>query len=300
MPESIAALVPGALRRPVKRAFRAVGVATSTIRPLPDYLIIGTHRAGTTSLHECLLEHPCVAPNFPSVQRIKGVRYFDEHFRESVAWYRSHFPTVAYRGWLQQIRRQPVLAGEASPYYLFHPLAAQRAATILPKAKLIVLLRNPIDRAYSHWRRERRDGTEPLSTFEAAVDAEYDRIEGEADRIVNEKDYYSYAHENFSYIAQGLYFEPLRTWLNYYPRERIHVELSEHFFVDPESVYDRVLRFLDLPAFQLRHSARANSNHPSKPLSRVTRRRLASRIVPHNRRLEELLGMDLGWDAISG
>ena len=296
MPESIAALMPGALRRPVKRAFRSVGVATSAFRPLPDYLIIGTHRAGTTSLHECLLEHPCVAPGFPAVQQIKGVRFFDEHYHEGADWYRSHFPTRAYRQWILQRYGRPALAGDASPYYLFHPLAAERAARLVPHARLIVLVRNPIDRAYSHWRRERRDGTEPLATFEQALAAEPDRLAGETLRILSNDRYYSYAHENFSYLTQGLYMKALDAWLRHFRREQIHVEVSERFSAEPQRVYDRVLQFLGLPPHRLRHGAQANVNPATRELDAHTRRQLAARVAAENRRLEQCLGVPLGWD----
>src|SRR4029453_1468552 len=121
---------------------------------------------------------------------------------------------------MQRLRAGRVLIGDASPYYLFHPAAAERASRIMPHVKLIVLLRNPIDRAYSHWRRERRNGREPLARFEDAVAAEPTRLAGEVERIVSDHRYYSHAHENFSYMTQGLYLESLLKWFERYPREQ--------------------------------------------------------------------------------
>jgi Sulfotransferase domain len=294
MASSIAAMAPGVVRRPAKRLFRYVGVATSDLRPLPDFLIIGTHRGGTTSLHEYLDQHPCVARKFPRVQNLKGARYFDENFFRGIDWYRAHFPTAAYRS-VRRLRGGPVVSGEASPYYLFHPAAAERASRVVPHAKIIVLLRDPVERAYSHWKRERRDGTEPLG-FEDAVAAEPERLAGEVDRILSDERYYSYAHENFSYVTQGLYVDALQRWLDHYPREQIYVEASERFLRDPQRAYDGVLRFLGLPPFSLRDARPLNTTGSSQRLASITRRELAARVAPYNRRLEELLGIRFGWD----
>ncbi len=297
--DSIAAAAPGVVRRPIKRLFRGFGVATSDFRPLPDYLIIGTHRGGTTSLHRYLHQHPCVAPNYPRLQNVKGVRYFDQNIFMGIDWYRSHFPTVAYRSYLRHRHGGPVLSGEASPYYLFHPAAAERAAKAVPGAKIIALLRDPIERASSHWKRERRDGTEPLESFEEAIAAEPERLAGEVERILSDDRYYSYAHENFSYISQGLYLESLRRWLEHYPREQVHIEVSERFFEDPQAGYDRVLRFLGLPPFSLPDVKPWNvtGQRTGQRLGPETRRQLTARTSPHNRRLEKYLGIKLGWDA---
>ena len=295
MSTAIGAAAPGVVRRPIKRLFRGFGIATSGLRPLPDYLIIGAHRAGTTSLWTYLHEHPCVSVNFPRLQGVKGVRYFDENYARGIGWYRSHFPTAAYRGYLRRRHGTRALAGDASSYYLFHPAAAERAARVVPDARIVVLLRNPIDRAYSHWQRERRDGKEPLERFDEAVAAEPERLAGEVERILNDDRYYSYAHENFSYIAQGLYLDPLRRWFEHYPRERVHVELSERFSREPQAAYERVLNFLGLPSLELR-DARPRNTVAAEPLDPAIRQQLSARLAPHNRRLEEFLGIELGWD----
>jgi hypothetical protein len=291
----IAKAAPGVARRPIKRAVRRFGVATSGLRPLPAFLVIGTHRGGTTSLQRYLDRHPCVLRNFPRAQDVKGVRYFDENFFRGVDWYRSHFATAAYRRYMGRLHGGPVLSGDASPYCLFHPAAAERASRVVPEAKIIVLLRDPIERAYSHWKRERRNGREPLERFEDAVAAEPDRLRGEVERILSDERYYSYAHENFSYISQGLYLDPLRQWLDRYPRERVFIASSERFREDPERVYLEVLEFLGLPAFPLRDAARLNADPAGRELDPELRRALSARVAPHNRRLEAYLGLELGW-----
>src|SRR5438093_4320202 len=156
---SIAARTPKPLVRGVKAGIRAVyATPTSKLRVLPDFLIIGAQRAGTTSLYRYLSRHPAVAPAVLA----KGAHYFDTAFDRGLPWYRGHFPT---RMTAERIRaREGTFAtGEGSPYYLFHPLAAERIAAALPGVKLVALLRDPVERASSHWVHEAERGFEQLS-----------------------------------------------------------------------------------------------------------------------------------------
>ncbi|MDQ2677008.1 MAG: sulfotransferase domain-containing protein, partial [Actinomycetota bacterium] len=125
--------------------------------------------------------------------------------------------------------------------------------------------------------------------------AEPQRLAGEVDRILADERYYSYAHENFSYMTQGHYREPLQEWLEHYPRERVHVELSERFAADPQGGYDRVLEFLGLPPRTLRDASPRNTIE-ADPLDPAVHRELSARMAEENDRLEEFLGVDLGWD----
>jgi hypothetical protein len=288
------AIVPTPVRNAAKAGLRRFAVATSSRRTLPDFLIIGTKRGGTTSLFNALAEHPSVAPLFPAAQQIKGVHFFDQHFDRGVDWYRSHFPTVARR--LREERRLggPYLAGEGSPYSLYHPLAAERAARVVPDARFIVQLRDPVDRAYSHYRERVRHGAEPLS-FEDALDAEPERLAGEEERIVREAPgYQSFGHENWSYFAQGSYAAQLERWFASFPRESLLVLRSEDLFEDFEGVYRKVLQFLGLPPDGKRSFRRFNY-HPGAGMSAVTRDRLRTSYREHNERLRALLDRDFGW-----
>ena len=157
-----------------QKAFR---VSTNPLRMMPDFIIIGTQKGGTTSLYRYLIEHPCVAPIY-----IKEPHFFDIYFYKGLQWYRAHFPTAVEKYYARHIQKHDLITGEASPYYLFHPQAARRVAKTLPKARLIVLLRNPIDRAYSQYQHQtRQDGVEPL-TFEEALECEEKRLAGEEEK----------------------------------------------------------------------------------------------------------------------
>jgi len=160
---------------PVRRAGRALvlgyGAATARWRTVPDFLLIGAKRSGSTSLFRYLGEHPQVAPLFPSARLLpimredqKGVHYFDSNSTHRLAWYRAHFRSDVARARQARALGAPVITGEASPYYLFHPLAAERAAAAVPHARIIVLLREPVARTYSHWSEQRRNGGRTGST----------------------------------------------------------------------------------------------------------------------------------------
>ena len=190
------------------RAVRSGATALRRInagrRPLPGFVILGAQKAGTTSLHEYLCEHPLA-----SSSTVKEVHYFDLAYERGPAWYRAHF---------QIPRRADEIAGEASPYYLFHPLVPARVARDLPEARLIVLLRNPIERAYSHHNHERALGFEKLG-FVEAIECEPERLRGEEERLAGERGYRSFAHQHHGYLARGRYADQLERWLAHVERE---------------------------------------------------------------------------------
>jgi hypothetical protein len=250
-------------------------------------LIIGAQKAGTTALYSYLREHPAVAgPPW------KEVSFFDRHFWRGATWYRGHFPNRLYlRGVRARAGVEPIV-GEASPSYLFHPQAPERAAELLPDVRLIALVRNPIDRALSHYHHEVALGREPLR-FEQALDQEDARMEGELARMRDPR-YFSHAWWNFTYQSRGRYAEQLARWLELYPRERLLVVPSEDLLERPGETYRQVLEFLGAPAHELRSYPRIFVREYAG-MDRETRGRLREHYAEPNRRLYELLGRDLGW-----
>ena len=282
-------------REAVKRLLRRYGESTSGLRRGPDFVVIGAKRGGTTSLYNYLLEHPAVQPLFPGRQHIKGVHYFDSEFGHGQRWYRSHFPIEVGGYRVARPIVSPAVAGEASPYYLFHPLAAERLANDFPDVRLIVLLRDPVERAYSHFKERTHHGGETLS-FEEALSAEEGRLRGEAERIVSEPGYRSVEHENHSYIAQGRYLDMLPRWFKLFPREQFHIVASEDFYADPERRVNEVWSFLGLAPRKLVNRKRYNYL-PAPGIRPTTRQRLHNALAGHNLELEELLECKLPWPA---
>jgi sulfotransferase family protein len=163
----------------------------------------------------------------------------------------------------------------------------------VPDAKLIALLRDPVDRALSHYHHEVALGREPLS-FEEAIEAETERTRGEEERLVREPGYFSHAWWDHTYLARGRYAEQLERWLAVFPREQLLVVASDELAAEPGETYARVLEFLGAPARELESYPRVYEQSYAE-MSADTRRRLAEHFADPNRRLYELLGRDLGW-----
>ena len=271
--------LPGPVRSVLRNAVWTWGTATARSRPLPGFLILGAQKAGTTALYEYLRRHPGITG-----PRWKEVSYFDRHYRRGPAWYRGNFPAG----------RRGRLVGEASPSYLFHPLAPARAAALVPGARLIAILRDPVERAYSHYQHEVSFGREPLG-FEEAIELEEERMEGELERMLADPGYFSHAWWNYTYVARGLYAEQLERWYASFPAEQLLVLANEELSAEPAATYARVLGFLGAAPYGLESYPRVfDRDYPD--LDAATRARLADRFAGPNRRLYELLGRDLGWD----
>ncbi|MEU8192942.1 sulfotransferase [Microbispora amethystogenes] len=278
-----------------RKAFRAYGMATARTRPDPDFLLIGAKRGGSTSLYYALLEHPRVIPLFPSANLLpkanhtKGIHFFDSNYDKGMRWYRSHLPSRATRARAARRAGGPVITGEGSPYYLHHPLAARRAHQDVPGARILLILRDPVERTFSHYRERVRAGAESLS-FEDALEAEAERTAGEEQRITENPSYRSYAHEQQSYVAQSEYAVALRRWLDSYPAERFHVVTSEEFYRDQQRVCDGIAAFLGLPPAPLPGAGKVWNPAPKAELAPAVRKKLADHFAPHNAALEKLLG----------
>ena len=248
---------------------------------MPDFIIIGAQRCGTTSLYKYLTKHPSVARGL-----LKEVHFFDLHFRKGIPWYRSQFPSLFHK--------RAFIAGEASPYYIFHPHAPRRIFETIPQAKLIALLRNPVDRALSHYYHEVANGVEPLS-FEDAIDREGERLDGEMEKLLEDEDYQSFNHRHFSYLLRGIYVDQLKVWMDLFSKEQLLILRSEDMLSDPSATTKRVSDFLGLPGWEPNTFKKYNARAYPK-MDPNTRKRLIEYFEPHNQRLYEYLGVNLGWD----
>ena len=190
------------------------------VERLPEFLGLGTQKGGTTTLQQLLNQHPAV-----HLAACKEVHYFSKHWEQPTSWYASHFNAALP----QQI------CGEITPFYLFHPEAPQRIHRLLPDAKLIVLLRDPVERALSQYFHSRRLGLEPLP-LEQAFQAEVDRLSsGEMVHL-----------QEHSYVSRSRYVEQLDRYLNLFPEQQLLVLQSETFFANPTTTWQRIEAFLNL------------------------------------------------------
>jgi hypothetical protein len=267
-------------------------MASADLRPWPDFLVVGTKRGGTTSIHHLLLQHPDVVPMFPA-RRLKSPMYFSQHYDRGDRWYRSHFATTPYRWALEQARHRPTVTGETSPYYLYNPYAAERIQRSIPDVKIVIMLRDPVRRAYSHYWERVENGVEPLS-FRDALDAERTRTAGELDRMAADPNYYSEAHDWYSYRDRGLYAPQLRRYFELFAPERLLVLQSEDFYRDEQQAVDQVTDFLAIPRHALGRKERYNYIPVPKMDPDVEADLVAFYRGP-NQEVYELLGRDLGW-----
>lgn len=272
--------LPAPVRIVARHAIWTFGRVTSRLRPLPDFLVLGAQKAGTTALYAYLRWHPRITgPAW------KEVSFFDRHYARGTAWYRGNFPLH---------RRGPApLVGEASPSYLFHPLAPRRVGALVPEARLIALLRDPVDRALSHYHHEVALGREPLS-FEEALAAEGERTRGEVERLLADPRRFSRAWWDHTYLARGRYAEQLERWLAVFPRHQLLLLTTEELAARPGETYARALEFLEAAPHTLDAYPRIfERDYPD--MAPETRRRLREYYDEPNHQLAELLGREPGW-----
>lgn len=262
---------------------------TSRDRVTPDFVVIGGQKCGTTSLYRYIKSHPNFVPPYK-----KGGTYFDANYSKGIAWYRAHFPLASIMAAKREAGMN-VLTGEVATSYIHHPLAASRMAELQPSVKLIAVLRNPVERAYSHYQHMVRTGRENLG-FKSALEMEEERVEGSLEKAMAGDDGALRKFRDFSYKSRGRYAEQLERWFECFDRKRFLILKSEDLFEKPVWVCNQIYQFLDLPDQAQASYENANPGRYS-PADAQILRELAEYFKPYNQRLYELVGMDFGWDA---
>jgi hypothetical protein len=271
---------------PVSNRYRLL---TARMRVLPDFLIIGAQKAGTSSLYGYLVQHPDAMECAD-----KEPNYFFRHYDKGLDWYRSRFPLSLAARARRRATGYDVLTGEATVSYLSSPDVPRRVFDVLPQVKLIVLLRDPVDRAYSHYNHRRRKGNEPRS-FEEAVESDKRNLKDGWESLKKDGSIQTVGEMHFSYLARGFYVDQLKLWMSVFPREQFLIVKAEDFYSDPRVVFKKTLRFLDLRDWDLPSYRRFNVGGYTAKISPSTRDDLNAYFAPHNRRLYEYLGTDFGW-----
>jgi hypothetical protein len=245
-----------------------------------DFLIIGAQKCGTTSLYNYLIQHPQIVP-----ARTKEVHFFDLNFNKGIEWYQDQFHPFE--------RQNNLISGEASPYYIFHPLVAERVQQILPKVKIIILLRNPVDRAISHYYHEVRLGVEEKE-IEQAIGSEPTRIAGETEKLIQNPNHYSFNHQHYTYISRGKYIDQIKNWLNHFPKQQILILKSEDLYNHPPAILKQVCNFLQIPPYQLPNHDKYNAGQ-YPPIDPAMYQQLTTYFHPYNQNLEKYLGRTFNW-----
>jgi len=240
----------------------------------PNFLIIGAQRCGTTSLRNYLKQHPQI-----QMSARKELHYFDREFPRGIEWYKRHFVS---RG---------LAVGEASPYYIFHPDIPSRVRVELPDAKIIVLLRNPVDRAYSHYNHEIFGFKKPMEkeSFERALFLEEERTSSDLKRSFGIRDnVYPFSLNHYTYKRRGIYIDQLERWFNSFDREKILVIQNEYMKGHRESVLKSIYEFLGVKYFEVNHDGEFNVQRYEKMDSGI-RKELLKYFSSFNKSLKEFL-----------
>jgi sulfotransferase family protein len=263
--------------RPGHLLTRGARRATARFRALPNFIILGAQGCGTTSLYWWLNEHPQVSPAV-AARGNRELHYFDLHYEKGERWYRSQFP----------LARRTTVTGEETPYLFMHPLAPERVARDLPSSTvLIVMLRDPANRAISRFHRATRQGLE-TETLERALALEPERIAGAEEAILAGA--VRRNHQTLSYVTGGHYATYLRRWRQHVAPERIITLESEAMFRSDTPRND-LLVTLGLEPFDAPFPSRnANKAPQTVDADAAIREQLREYFRPHNEELFELLG----------
>ncbi|MFQ5493118.1 MAG: sulfotransferase [Candidatus Dojkabacteria bacterium] len=250
-------------------------ILTSRLRMRPQFLVIGAQKAGTSSVHSYLIEHPHVlAP------KRKEVRYFgSEHNEEKgLSWYFAHFPLI------RPGRQGIYITGESSPNYMYRKGTIEKIHRVLPDVKLIMVLRDPTERAISHHNMisRLRDGEFP--PFEEIVDQYLEGAEIPAET------------SKVGFIERGYYLRQIENILEYFSRDQLKITILDDLMRDPKKESNRLYSFLGLGPFALRNYRKANiGNYETEP-DKIVRQKLRRHYEPFNSKLYDFLGRNLNWN----
>jgi hypothetical protein len=278
------------LRPPIVRTIKAYRSLTRQIRVLPDFIIIGARKCGTTSLYEYLVQHPAVLPALS-----KELFYFDHLYAKGTSWYRRHFPTHIEKWVNEKTHGRRAITGEATPSYFYHPKIAHRIAEVLPNVKLILLLREPVAAAYSAYQFGIKMGTYTAEevVFEKVIAAELAYLKQGGELFYREGKTFA-INPRCTTLARHAYIELIKPWLEVFDRSQIKIILSEDLFTSPARVCKEVQEFLGLPIYELASYEQFNRNNYQKVESEVVSQ-LQGFFSPFNDRLEHFLGRNMNW-----
>ena len=266
---------------------RHVYAITGPLRVLPDFIIIGTMKSGTTSLYYDICEHPCVES-----ASYDEIGYFDVNYHLGLNWYRSMFPTI-FQKYISKLKHQKFLTGEDTPFYFWKEDAVNRINKILPNVKLIIILRNPIDRAYSNYTDRINQGKE-LNSFEEVIEREINLIKKNGEKNSKSNQIIDIIKEP-AYLAKGIYVNQLELWIKKFPLNQFHILSTEEMANNPNKTLQKVFEFLEIPKENIKTPQKRKMKKYS-PMNTKTRESLIEFYKPYNEKLFEEINQRFDWD----
>ena len=266
---------------------RHIFAITGFIRVLPDFLVIGAKRCGTTSLYRHLPEHQCISRSLRD-----NIGFFNDNYHLGINWYKSLFPTIFYKKKMES-KNKHCLFFDVTSGYMEEELTAKNVHEVNPNQKIIVILRNPVDRAYSHYHVNVKEKSEKRS-FEDAVFEEMNRIKSE--RIIQNKNknLRVFTPNNIHYLKKGFYALQLKSWFKIFPREQILVLSTEEFQEDQNLIYKKIFDFLNIPNMKIKSTEKMEKGNYI-PMKHDTRNLLLDYFRQYNHELFEFINSEFDW-----
>ena len=264
-------------QRFIKRGFSGI---TASTRVLPDFIIMGTVRSGTTSLYYNICEHPSVLP-----AAYDEIGFFDSNYHLGIKWYQSMFPKQKE---MQEIKKNTgfSITGEDTPFYFWKKEAIDRIFQCLPNVKIIAIFRNPVDRAYSNYNLGLRMNTEK-STFEETIDEEIEFLENNSFRDSIER--------RRSYVTKGIYEKQIKSWFDVFPRKQIHILSTEEMQQNPQDELLKIFKFLEIPEYIIKNPQKQKLAEYEK-MKMETRKKLLNFYKSYNENFFEMIKQRFNWE----
>ena len=269
-----------------KRHFHGI---TASLRILPDFLVIGVGRGGTTSCFHYLSQHPSIIGS-----AYDEIGFFDENFHLGLNWYRSMFPTKFLKKKIVK-KFGKCLTYDVTPAYIRKPWVARRIKELFPEIKLIALLRNPVDKAYSHYNSKMQVEGDTKTTFEEMVEEDiktFQKFEN-TNSIIDDEYFRNYIEK--SYLGRGLYAQQLKIWFELFDPKQILILTSEELSTETNKVMNKIFRFLDLPDYEIPDIVKRSTGNYTK-MKMDTRKKLISFFSKYNQDLFKLLDQEFDWN----
>ncbi len=245
---------------------------------LPNFIILGAQKAGTSSLYHYLIQHPEISSAVK-----KEIHFFDFKYNKGLNWYKSNFDNTKK------------ITGEATPNYFFYPNACERIYEHLPGIKLIVLLRNPVERAISHYYHNIKVKREPLD-IRHAFNFEKTRLNIDYQKLKADKNYIAYHYMYFSYKAKGIYYKQLQKYFKYFNKNQFFIIQSERFFNNPELILLNLWKYLGVNENFIPNDLEpVNKSKIKKDVPEKFYKELIEFYKPYNEKLYNLLGYEYDW-----
>ena len=259
---------------------RGISGITASSRVLPDFIIGGTVRSGSTSLYYNICEHPSVLE-----ASYDEIGFFDSNYQLGMEWYRSMFPKQKE---MDEVRNSTgfAITGEDTPFYFWKKEVIQRILKNLPNIKIILIFRNPIDRAYSNYNLGVRTESEKLS-FEDAIDEEM--------KFLEENSFRKSIDQKRSYLSKGLYDKQIKNWFDFFPKKQIHVLSTEEMRNDPKKTLLKIFEFLEISEYNIKNPQKQKSANYDF-MKQETRQKLLNFYREHNEKFFATIGKRFDWE----